>query len=192
MSTSTGPNRNVDPNLGSRPSWTRRPDHGRSLSPTAELQHVIASPRRTNAAGTSHFLRHFGEMFIAMMVGMCGLAVLDGLILSAAGTSVTHVRNSAPEVVALVMALNMTVGMTLWMRYRKHSWAMCAEMAGAMFVPAALAIVLFWCAVIHSHSVTAVEMAAMVPAMIAVMLLRRIEYSQPVHKHAQEVVVRSS
>jgi hypothetical protein len=172
MSTSTAPNRNVDPNLGCQPGWT--------------------SPRRANAAGTSHFLRHFGEMFVAMMVGMCGLGALDGFVLSAAGTSVAHVRNSAPEVVALVMALNMSVGMTLWMRYRKHSWAMCAEMAGAMFVPAVIAIVLFWCAVIHSHSVTAMGMAAMVPAMIAVMLLRRTEYSQPVHKHAQEVVARSS
>jgi hypothetical protein len=192
MSKSTAPNRNVDPNLGSRPSWTRRPDHGRSVSPTAEGQHAIARPRRASAAGTSHFLRHFGEMFVAMMVGMCALGALDGLILSVAGTSVAHVRNSAPEVVALVMALNMTVGMTLWMRYRRHSWPMCAEMAGAMFVPAVIAIVLFWCAVIHIHSVTAVEMAAMVPAMIVVMLLRRTAYSQPVHKHAQEVAARSS
>ena len=191
MSKSTAPNRNVDPNLGSRPGWTRRP-HGRSLSPPADSQRAIASPRRASATGTSHFLRHFGEMFVAMMVGMCGLGALDGLILSVAGTSVAHVRNSAPEVVGLVMALNMTVGMTLWMRYRKHSWAMCAEMAAAMFVPAVIAIVLFWCAVIHSHSVTGVEMAAMVPAMIAVMLLRRTEYSQPVHKHAQEVPARSS
>jgi hypothetical protein len=131
-------------------------------------------------------------MFIAMMVGMMVLGALDRAILAAAGTGVTHVRNSAPEVVALVMAFNMTVGMTLWMRYRRHSWAMCSEMAGAMFVAAVIAIVLFWCAVIHSHSVTAMEMAAMFPAMIAVMLLRRTEYSQPVHKHAQEVVAKSS
>ena len=42
------------------------------------------------------------------------------------------------------MALNMTVGMTLWMRHRRHTWAMCAEMAGAMFAPAVAAVVLFW------------------------------------------------
>ena len=45
-------------------------------------------------------------------------------------------RDSAPEAFALVMALNMTIGMTVWMRYRRHSWAMCGEMAGAMFLPA--------------------------------------------------------
>ncbi len=67
------------------------------------------------------------------------------------------------------------------MRYRRHPWAMCAEMATAMFVPAVTAIVLFWCGVIHNHSVAAVEMTAMRPAMLAVMLLRRTEYSRPVH-----------
>ena len=37
-----------------------------------------------------------------------------------------------------------------------------------MFAPAVLAIVLFWCAVIHGDSVGRVEMMAMLPAMIAV------------------------
>jgi hypothetical protein len=121
-----------------------------------------------------------------MIVGMMVLGMLDGGILAAAGTSVSHVKRLAPEVFALVMALNMTVGMTVWMRHRRHSWAMCAEMAGAMFVPAGAAIALFWCSVIHARSIGAVEMNAMLPAMIAVMLLRRKEYSQPVRSHAQQ------
>ena len=151
------------------------------FSVAAEPPRAAAGQRVEHAAGTRHFVRHFAEMFLAMMVGMMALGALDSVILSAAGSSVQHVRNSAPEVFALVMALNMTIGMTVWMRYRGHSWAMCAEMGGAMFVPAVLAIVLFWCAVIHGESIARVEMAAMLPAMIAVMLLRRSEYSQPVH-----------
>ena len=185
MSTSTAPKRNVDPSLGSRPRSTSRLDESRLLSPAGEWQRCATSPRTASAGGTRHFLRHFGEMFLAMMVGMMLLGMLDGGILAAAGTSVSRVRNSAPEVVGLVMAFNMTVGMTLWMRYRRHSWGMCAEMGGAMFVPAVAAIVLFWCTLIHGTSIGAVEMAAMVPAMIAVMLFRRTEYSQPVHKHAE-------
>jgi peptidoglycan/LPS O-acetylase OafA/YrhL len=82
----------------------------------------------------------------------------------------------------------MIVGMTVWMRHGSHSWAMCAEMAGAMLAPAVLAIVLFWCAVIHGDSIGRVEMMAMLPATIAVMLLRRTEYSQPVHTHAREPI----
>ena len=46
------------------------------------------------------------------------------------------------------------------------------------------AIVIFWCAVIHGRSVGGVEMTAMVPAMLAVVLLRRTEYSQPVRAHS--------
>jgi hypothetical protein len=44
--------------------------------------------------------------------------------------------------------------------------------------------VLFWCAVIHGSAIGGAAMAGMVPAMIAVMLLRRTEYSQPVRSNA--------
>jgi hypothetical protein len=125
-------------------------------------------------------------MFLAMMVGMMVLAGLDAAVFAAAGRSIPDVKDSAPEAWGLLMALNMTVGMTVWMRHRRHSWAMCAEMAGAMFVPALAGIVLFWCAVIHGAAIGGVAMAGMVPAMIAVMLLRRTEYSLPVHSHAGE------
>jgi flagellar biosynthetic protein FliP len=144
----------------------------------------IADGGGASLAGARHFFRHFGEMFLAMLVGMWVGAVVDGAIFAVAGTSVPDVRDSAPEVWGLLMAVNMSVGMTVWMRHRRHSWPMCAEMAGAMFAPAVLAIVLFWCAVIHGDSVGRVEMMGMLPAMIAVMLLRRTEYSQPVHAHA--------
>ncbi len=156
-------------------------EQGKLQAATAEAQ-----PRRGGSlAGARHFLRHFGEMFVAMMVGMMVLGGLDSGILSAFGTSVSRVRDSAPEAFALVMALNMTVGMTVWMRYRRHSWAMCGEMAGAMFLPAIAGLILFWCSVIHTRSVGGVEMGAMVPAMIAVMLFRRLEYSQPVYSNAR-------
>ena len=156
MATSTTPHRSVGPGISFPPS----------------------------VAGTRHFFRHFGEMFLAMMVGMFVLAGLDSAAFAAAGTSIPDVKDSAPEVWGLLMALNMTVGMTVWMRHRSHSWAMCVEMAGAMFVPAVAAIVLFWCSVIHGVVIGPVTMAGMVPAMIAVMLLRRTEYSQPVRSNA--------
>lgn len=168
MSTKTAPNQALEPN------------HDPGL-----LQHVATSHRRQSAADARHFLRHFAETFVAMMVGMMALGALDSGILSAAGTTVTHVKTSAPEAFALVMALNMTVGMTLWMRHRRHSWSMCAEMAGAMFLPATVALLLFWCSVVHTRSVGAVEMLAMLPAMLAAMLYRRAEYSRPVSDPAR-------
>ncbi len=170
---------------------TLKPDPG-ELELAAQPSPAVASQRDDHGVGTRHFVRHFAEMFLAMMVGMMVLGGLDRGILSAFGTSVSHVRNSAPEVFALVMALNMTIGMTLWMRYRRHSWAMCAEMGGAMFLPAIAALILFWCSVIHSNSVGGVEMGVMLPAMIAVMLVRRTEYSQPIHTHARKAVLHGS
>lgn len=159
-----------------------KPD--RDFTVSSESPALVAQPLH-RARSTWHFARHFVEMFVAMMIGMMVLGGLDSGILSAFGTSIPHVRNSAPEVFALVMALNMTVGMTLWMRYRRHSWAMCAEMAGAMFLPALAALVLLWCSVIHTRAVGGVSMGAMLPAMLTVMLLRRNEYSQPIHKHTR-------
>ena len=73
--------------------------------------------------------------------------------------------------------------MTVWMRHRGHSWPRVADMAGAMFVPAIAAIALSWHGVIDSASILAVEHAAMLPAMVAVMLLQRDEYSRPAHAH---------
>jgi hypothetical protein len=148
----------------------------------------ITDGKAAGAAGARHFFRHFGEMFLAMLVGMWFGAAVAAAIFAVTGTSIPEVKDSAPELWGLLMALNMIVGMTVWMRHRRHSWAMCAEMAGAMLVPAVVAIVLFWCAVIHGDSVGRVEMAVMLPAMIAVMLLRRTEYSQPVHAHARKAI----
>jgi hypothetical protein len=190
MATSTAPNRDVDGRLRSLPAPTRRLEPGQLLTLTAEPQRAAAGQGGASVAGARHFFRHFGEMFLAMMVGMMALAGLDAAIFAAAGTSIPDVKDSAPEAWGLLMAINMTVGMTVWMRHRRHSWAMCAEMAGAMFVPAVVAIVLFWCAVIHGRAIGGVEMAAMLPAMVAVMLLRRTEYSQPVHTRAREAVAQ--
>ena len=166
MATSTTSIRHVDKVLGLRRLLTGRRGRGEASSPSGS---------------TRHFARHFVEMVLAMMVGMMALGGLQRGILAAAGGSVTDLKRSAPEIVALAMALNMTVGMTLWMRHRRHSWAMGAEMAGAMFVPAVLAIGLLWGGVIESGSVLGVEHAPMLPAMLAVMLVRRTEYSRPVH-----------
>ena len=185
MATSTTPKRDVGPRLRSPPTPSARSEHDKSLL-TAEPRRGVAREADSSVARARHFFRHFGEMFVAMMVGMMALAGLDAAIFAAAGTSIPDVKDAAPESWGLLMALNMTVGMTVWMRHRRHSWAMCAEMAGAMFAPAVAAIVLFWCAVIHGGAIGGVTMVGMVPAMIAVMLLRRGEYSQPVRSRARE------
>src|SRR5512134_3771099 len=104
----------------------------------------LGTERPGSIGGTLHFLRHFGEMLLAMVAGMMVLGAVDRGILAAAGASASSFQDTAPELVSLVMAFNMTAGMTVWMRHRRHPWPRVAEMAGAMFVPALAAIVLFW------------------------------------------------
>ena len=66
------------------------------------------------------------------------------------------------------------------MRYRGHGWERCGEMAAAMFalgLRAARACSGSACS--RPHVVLPLEMALMLPAMIAVMALRFEEYAEP-------------
>jgi hypothetical protein len=85
------------------------------------------------------------------------------------------------ELLLLGMAFTMTVPMVAWMRYRGHSWARGWEMAAAMFAPSVAAIVLLWAgAVEDSDALLMIQHIAMLPAMLAVMLLRVGEYTRHV------------
>jgi hypothetical protein len=152
-----------------------------ATSTTSASSLRVETGRMASAHGPRHFLRHLGEMLVAMVAGMMVLGAFDRGILAMVGTSASHVRDTAPEVVAVVMAFNMSAGMAVWMRHRGHAWGRISEMAGAMVVPALVGIALFWAGVIESGAILALEHVAMIPAMIAVMLLRRGEYSRPVH-----------
>src|SRR5512144_3274154 len=78
------------------------------------------------------FLRHLGEMVVAMWVGMLLGSILWMPILGALGLSASEARLRYPELYVLVMAFNMTVPMVAWMRHRGHGWRSCYEMSAAM------------------------------------------------------------
>ena len=82
------------------------------------------------------------------------------------------------------MATNMIIGMSVWMRYRHHSWAAIADMAGAMYVPLAVLIVPFWLGVLSGGALIGLMHVLMLPAMWLVMLRRPDEY---VHDHRTPV-----
>jgi hypothetical protein len=56
---------------------------------------AIETRRTVSVHGARHFVRHLGEMLLAMVVGMMVLGALDRGILAAAGTSASHVRHGA-------------------------------------------------------------------------------------------------
>jgi flagellar biosynthetic protein FliP len=120
------------------------------------------------------FAWHYLEMIIAMFAGM----FLLGFLLDAVGLHLSYDRE--PESAYLVMAFNMSVGMAVWMRFRRHDWASTLEMCGAMFVPVVPLFPLLWAGVIDGMGLMMAAHVAMFPLMLLVMLRRRDEYA---HAH---------
>ncbi|HET9303866.1 MAG TPA: hypothetical protein VFO20_13905 [Propionibacteriaceae bacterium] len=131
---------------------------------------------------TRHFVRHYIEMVIAMIVGMVALGAAVSMIFAVLGhSSLLHFAGLR----AFLMTTYMTVGMSLWMRYRGHSWARVGEMAAAMFAPLIVLIVPFWTGLLSAGTLLVATHVLMLPAMFVVMLMRRSEYSQDHRQHAR-------
>ena len=130
-----------------------------------------------------HFLRHFFEMIVVMMLGMCVLGAAFGELHGLAfGSGFADAWREYVVLAAFAMAFNMTVPMVLLMRFRGHSWERGGEMAAAMNLPLLPAFVLYAFDAILPEGVLGVQMMLMIPAMLAAMLYRREEYSAPHQK----------
>jgi hypothetical protein len=131
-----------------------------------------------------HFVRHYVEMLVAMVLGMVVLGTPATVALNAAGTSMADLHDDLPALMLLGMAVTMTVPMVAWMRHRGHGWPASAEMSASMFLPAFGVIALLWSGLVEDvGALMLVEHVAMLPSMLVAMLLRREEYSGGVHAH---------
>jgi hypothetical protein len=131
------------------------------------------------------FVRHFLEMVIAMTVGMAALWPVCDVVFGWLGWSGALDR---ADIAALVLATSMSIGMVVWMRYRRHSWISIWEMCAAMYVPFVALFVPYWLDAFDGDVVIIVGHVLMLPCMVAVMLRRRAEYSQDhrVHRSTDE------
>jgi hypothetical protein len=137
-----------------------------------------------------HFVRHYIEMVVAMVVGMVALGLPAEAALRAVGTSRSALENDAPSVLLLGMAVTMTIPMIGWMRYRGHRRRPCVEMAASMFIPTFGVIALMWTGVEEDFmTLMGIEHAAMLPSMLAAMLLRPREYACRHHAPQPELAV---
>jgi len=128
------------------------------------------------SAGKRAFARHFGEMLVAMFLGMGVFGGLAALGFAAAGGSSSDLPGGAR---VMLMGIYMTVPMVLWMRYRGHAAARNAEMAMSMMVPTGVAAGLAFAGPLGTGAALGVQHAVMVPAMLAVMLWRYDHYARP-------------
>ncbi len=123
-------------------------------------------PRRTGPA--LRFARHALEMVVAMVVGMVALQPVWSFAWPGLSANVTaHV---------LVMATNMSLGMAVWMRIRRHGWAGVAEMSAAMYAPFVVLLPFHWAGSLSGMALMTAGHVLMVPAMLGAMLRRRHEY----------------
>jgi hypothetical protein len=130
----------------------------------------------TSGGSKRAFARHFGEMVLAMFLGMLVLGGVAELAFAAAASSLSDQPGGTQ---VMLMGLNMTVPMVIWMSYRGHATARNVEMAMSMIVPSVAAAVLAWAGALGSAAALGVQHAVMIPAMLGVMLWRYQEYSHP-------------
>jgi hypothetical protein len=114
--------------------------------------------------------RHFLEMLAAMFVGMFVLGSARSML----GPSVQ--LEDRPGAWYALMAIDMSVGMAAWMRYRGHAWPGTLEMCAAMFVPIAL-VPLVWAGAMGAMTFMTLAHVVMIVAMLAVLLRRRQEFA---------------
>ena len=149
--------------------------------PPAPLTPTVPAGAPELAAATAarrHLWRqltiHYVEMVIAMAVGMVALHPVWTFLLDAAGWSAFL---DSPEAMAMVMATDMTIGMTAWMRFRGHGWRPCAEMGAAMYLPFLVLFPPMWAGLITSGGMLLWGHVLMLFAMAGAMALRPHEYA---------------
>jgi hypothetical protein len=150
----------------------------------------IAVPHQTTVeTSRRRFFHHYLEMIVVMLVAMAALGGVVSLVFGLLGHSnLLHYAGLR----AFVMTANMTIGMTIWMRFRGHDWATTLEMDGAMVLPIVLLIGPYWAGVLSAGTLLAVMHALMLPFMFVVMLRRYNEYAQDHRSHSTERHVATS
>jgi hypothetical protein len=150
----------------------------------------IAVPHQTGfETSKRRFFHHYLEMIVVMLVAMVILGGVVSVVFGFLGQSnLLHFAGLR----AFVMTANMTIGMTIWMRFRRYGWASTAEMDGAMVLPIVLLIGPYWAGVLSAAALFGVMHALMLPFMFVVMLRRYNEYAQDHRSNSTRHVVPSN
>jgi hypothetical protein len=121
------------------------------------------------------FLHHYVEMVVVMLVSMAVLGgIVSGIFVLLGHLNLYHYAAFR----AFVMTANMVIGMSVWMRFRGHSFAATAEMAVAMALPFLMLIGPYEADVISAGVLLIGMHALMLPFMFAAMLFRRDDYTR--------------
>ncbi|WP_200216007.1 hypothetical protein [Micromonospora coerulea] len=148
--------------------------HSQPGTPSTAPAPTDAMAHNDHRLSAKKFARHFAEMVVAMAVGMVVLHPVWMFVLDALGAAAL-MHN--PYTGALIMATNMTVAMSAWMKFRGHRWRPIAEMGAAMYVPFLVLFVPLTLELIDTGTLMLWGHLLMLPAMAAAMLLRPHDYA---------------
>jgi hypothetical protein len=153
------------------------------LHHTGRLREVPSQDAVVTTVGkpVGRFLLHLAEMCAVM----CGSGfVLSVLFFEAAALlGFTELPQTAPEMSVLVIAINLSVPMAAWMRYRGMAWRPTLEMTVPTLATGVLLVVAYWLDLVAASSLIEIQTSLACPVMVAVMLLRFRLYSAPHTAH---------
>jgi hypothetical protein len=127
------------------------------------------------------FAVHLLEMCMVMCAGAIGLSIV--FFGGAQLLGYTALPDQAPALSALVVAVNLSLPMAAWMRFRGMPWRQTLEMSGAPLVVGLALILGYWLDLVDKSSLIEVQTSLACPVMIVIMLMRFRSYSEP-HGHA--------
>jgi putative intracellular protease/amidase len=129
-------------------------------------------PETSALRPAGRFVRHYLEMVVAMLVGMGVLGLLWNVVWP--GLSASEGLHAA------AMVTDMCIGMSVWMRIRRHSWPAMGEMCAAMAAPFLVLAVPYATGALSADAMAMGAHVLMLPAMALAMLRRRDEYTASV------------
>jgi hypothetical protein len=148
---------------------------------TSERAVARDAPAGGLAKPASRFLLHLAEMCVVM----CGSGFLLSLLFfqTADFLGYDNLPETAPGLSVFVIAINLSVPMAAWMRFRRMEWRPTVEMAGATMATGLLLIASYWLGLVPQESLISIQTSLACPVMLAVMLLRFRLYSAPHMAH---------
>jgi hypothetical protein len=116
------------------------------------------------------FAMHLAEMCAVMCAGAIVLSV--GFFGAAALFGYSELPDRAPALSVFVIAVNLSLPMAVWMRFRGMQWRPTLEMAGSTMVVGLALIAAYWIGLLARDSLIEIQTSLACPVMVAVMLAR--------------------
>lgn len=114
------------------------------------------------------FALHFAEMCMIMCLGAVAMSLL---FFGAAGRlGYTDMFQQYPELSVLALAINLSLPMAVWMRFRAMDWRPTLEMSGSTMLAGLFLIAAYRLDLIAASNLLEVQTSLACPLMLAVML----------------------